>query len=89
MMHQALILSLAIAASLLSACGGTPECSETRLYQEAVPGKRIEVPDGLSALDARRELSIPSASPQAPPPPGECVDAPPTLRTGSSGDQTG
>ena len=88
-MHRPLILLLTIAASLLSACGGTPECSEPRLYQEAVPGKRIEVPDGLSALEADRELTIPSASPQAPPPPGECLDAPPTLRTGSSDNNTG
>ena len=70
-------------ALLLGACGGMPDCQKPRLYQQAVPGKRIELLEGMDNLSADRELTIPEASPDAPPPPGECIDAPPTLRTES------
>ncbi|MDZ7643845.1 MAG: hypothetical protein U5K76_06240 [Woeseiaceae bacterium] len=76
-------LAIALAALLLGACSGTPDCLEPRVYQQAVAGKRIEAPEGLDSLPAEREMTIPQASPQAPPPPGECIDAPPTLRTDS------
>lgn len=69
---------------LLAACGGGQVCDEVRVYQEAQAGKHIESPDGLDPLPSDRELSVPKASPQAPKPPGTCIDAPPTLRTGSS-----
>lgn len=86
MKQQALITATLAATVLLSACGGTAtvECDEQQLYQSAVPGNRIEVPEGLDALAANRELTVPKASPQAPPPPGTCLDAPPTLSTSSS-----
>jgi uncharacterized lipoprotein len=80
------IMGLLTAAVLASACGGgagTIECDERRLYQDAVAGKRIEVPEGLDSLSTDRELTVPVASPQAPPPPGTCLDAPPTLSTSS------
>lgn len=86
MRQQALILASLAATVLLSACGGTKtvECDERRLYQDAVAGKRIEAPEGLDTLAADREMTVPKASPQAPPPPGTCLDAPPTLSTDSS-----
>lgn len=72
-----------LTALLLGACGGMPDCQKPQLYQEAVPGKRIELLDGMDNLSADRELKIPEASLDAPPPPGECLDAPPTMRTAS------
>lgn len=70
-----------LTALLLGACGSTLDCQKPQLYQEAVPGKRIELLEGMDNLSADRELTIPEASPDAPPPPGECLDAPPTMRT--------
>ncbi|MEX0709158.1 MAG: hypothetical protein WD078_14430 [Woeseia sp.] len=72
-----------LTALLLGACGGMPDCQKPQIYQEAVPGKRIELLEGMDNLSADRELTIPKASPDAPPPPGECLDAPPTMRTAS------
>ncbi len=69
---------------LLGACADTIECNKPKLYQQAVAGKRVEVPEGMDPLVAEKELPVPKASPQAPPPPGTCLDAPPTLRTDSS-----
>lgn len=71
----------------LAGCGGTPGCEEPGLYKEAVRGKRIEVLDGMDPLPVDGEMTIPEASPDAPPPPGRCIDSPPTLRTG--GDEEG
>ena len=78
------IIGLVACTLLLGACAETMECSKPKLYQQAVAGKRVEVPDGLDSLTPEKELPVPKASPQAPPPPGACLDAPPTLRTGSS-----
>jgi uncharacterized lipoprotein len=80
-MMQRNFLAIVPLMTMLAACGGTEECNAPRIYQEAVPGKRVEVPEGLDSLAAGRELTIPEASPQAPPPPGSCLDAPPTLST--------
>lgn len=77
-------LTLLFAGSVLAGCGGAETCADGQLYQQAVAGKRIEAPEGLDSLPPGRELTIPNASPQAPPPPGTCIDAPPTMRTGSS-----
>ncbi|MDZ7770886.1 MAG: hypothetical protein U5K38_18450 [Woeseiaceae bacterium] len=52
-----------LTALLLGACGGMPDCQKPQLYQEAVPGKRIELLDGMDNLSAARELTIPEASP--------------------------
>ncbi len=76
-------LGTILTSLLLGACGGMPDCQKPQVYQEAVPGKRIELLEGMDNLSADRELTIPKASPDAPPPPGECIDAPPTLRTES------
>ncbi len=77
-------LLLALAALGLGACAETAECNKPQFYQRAAVGKQIEIPEGLDPLPKDKELTIPKASPQAPPPPGACIDMPPTLRTGSS-----
>ncbi len=84
MMRRGLMLVSPVLALLLGACGGTEECNDPRLYQQAVSGKRVDAPEGLDSLTEGRELTIPSASPQAPLPPGDCLDAPPTLSTEKS-----
>jgi hypothetical protein len=81
------VLVLLLLASALGACGSTPDCDKPRVYQEAVPGKRVEVLEGMDPLPAERELTIPKASPDAPPPPGDCLDAPPTLNTNTGDDK--
>lgn len=78
LMTSLLLMSLL----LIGACGSAQKCAKPRAYQEAVPGQRIETLDGMDPLPAEQEMSIPSASPDAPPPPGDCIDSPPTLRTG-------
>jgi hypothetical protein len=82
-MKLASTLIMLAAASIVGACGGTPECQQQHLYKEAVPGKRIEPLEGMDALPPEIEMEIPKASPNAPPPPGECLDAPPIMRTGA------
>lgn len=78
------IIGLAACAVLLGACAETIQCSKPKVYQQAVAGKHVESPDGLDELTPEKELPVPKASPQAPPPPGACIEAPPTMRTGSS-----
>ena len=71
-----------VAAFLQSACGGNKACTEPEPYQAAVEGKRIEVPEGLSALSESAELKIPDASPQAAPPEGSpCLELPPAYKS--------
>ena len=85
MMARILYLSLLLVALLLSACGGEVNltCDEVQTYQQAVAGKRIEVPDGLDSLDPLRELPLPEASPRPPRPAGSaCIDRPPNVRIG-------
>jgi uncharacterized lipoprotein len=68
----------AAVAILSSACGGNQACEKPEPYQSSVPGPRIQVPDGLSALSDSAELKIPEASPQPTPPPGSpCLELPP------------
>jgi uncharacterized lipoprotein len=77
-----------MALCVLGACGGdkalTYSCTEAQLYQSAVDGKRIVVPEGLSPLNEYDEMQIPRAAPDAAkPPPGACVESPPAVNTGS------
>ena len=68
----------------LGACANVYTCEEPEFYESAVPGRRIEVPEGLDGLAASKELLIPDASPRAPRPPGSgCLDRPPTLDLGN------
>lgn len=71
----------------LTGCGGTPECDEPGPYMEAKRGKRIELLDGMDPLPTDQEMTIPEASPDSPPPPGRCIDSPPTLRTGGGDEE--
>jgi len=82
------VLPIALLSTLLLAgCGGM-RCQDPGYYQAAQPGKRIEMLDGMDPLPTAQEMTIPQASPDAPPPPGECIDAPPTLRTGGSDNES-
>ena len=66
----------------LSGCGGNKACTEPEPYQAAVEGKRIEVPEGLSALSESAELKIPEASPQPAPTEGSpCLELPPAYKS--------
>jgi uncharacterized lipoprotein len=73
--------ALLAVAILISACGGNQACTEPEPYQAAVEGKRIEVPEGLSALSESAELKIPDASPQPAPAEGSpCLELPPAYK---------
>lgn len=79
------IFLLLTACGVIGACSASEVCDEEpRLYQQARAGTHVQIPEGLDPLEPEREVPIPKASPNAPPPPGRCLDAPPTLRTGSS-----
>ncbi|MGB5246005.1 MAG: hypothetical protein WBM54_10425 [Woeseia sp.] len=78
------IIGAILCCGLLGACADTIECTKPKVYQQAVPGTHVEVPEGLDPLQAEREVIVPQASPDAPGPIGDCLDSPPTLRTGSS-----
>ncbi|MBT8099721.1 MAG: hypothetical protein KJO82_08220 [Gammaproteobacteria bacterium] len=70
------------AIALVSGCGGTPDrsCDDIRVYQTAVPGKRITPPEGLDALDTFKEIPLPEASPRTERPKGSpCLDLPPNI----------
>jgi uncharacterized lipoprotein len=65
---------------LLSACGANSVCDEPKLYEQSQLGKRIEAPEGLSPLQAGREMTIPDASPRDPRPDGApCLELPPAF----------
>ncbi len=71
--------------SVLIACGKVSDltCEDVRVYQLAVEGKRVQVPDGLDVLDPLKELPLPKASPRAERPPGSaCIDRPPKVKLG-------
>ena len=67
---------------LLSACGGTDmTCDEPQVYQEAQPGPRLVVPEGLTDLQSFKEMKIPDVSPQQQRPEGSaCLERPPAYR---------
>lgn len=76
---------LAVVASL-SACGGDDvikqTCDEPQRYQRVVPGKRVEVPEGLDPLNEFAEMPIPKAEDAPVRPPGaRCLELPPTVIT--------
>ena len=80
-----LIAALAI-LGCLSACGGNDvinqTCDEPQRYQSVVAGKRVEVPEGLDALNEFAEIPIPKAEGAPVRPPGSrCVEFPPSAGT--------
>ncbi len=73
-------LSLILAATVLSGCGGQIDlsCDKPRLYQEARETDRVVAPEGFDQLDLSRDMPVPSAAPATPRTPGEpCLDIPP------------
>lgn len=73
--------ALAVAASVLAGCGGeaTLRCDEHENYKEAVDNKRLDIPEGLTALDSTREMVLPEPSPHVSrPADAGCLDLPPT-----------
>ena len=70
----------------LSACGGdeliNQTCDEPRRYQSVVAGKRVEVPEGLDALNEFAEMPIPKAEGAPVRPSGSrCIELPPSAGT--------
>ena len=81
-------LVLAVALGGLAGCFGGKDvdltCDEVRRYQRAVAGTRLETPDDLDALEQRKEIPLPEASPRPPREPGSpCLDLPPGLLGGA------
>ena len=71
--------------SLLTACGGTPKCETEGRYQFSQEGQRIQAPDDLDDLQPYKELTVPQASPRQPrADSGRCLEAPPSVSSGSS-----
>lgn len=73
-----------ILGAMLAGCGGDKpvkvDCDKPGRYQSATLGKRLEVPEGLDALNEFNEMPIPTADKDAPvPPPGQCIDMPPAI----------
>ena len=82
-------LIIAVAACL-GACSNVETCEEPAFYENAVPGKRVEAPDGLDNLAAYKEVTVPEASPRPPRDRSEgCLDRPPTLRINREEDEAG
>ena len=74
-----------VLAGLLSGCGGDDNivrtCEEEQPYQLAAESSRVEVPEGLDALDEFREMPIPRATNREPRPSGApCIELPPSVR---------
>jgi hypothetical protein len=86
-------LAIALLGAGLSGCGGnkTQSCDEGLRYLQAVDGKRIESPEGLSQLDPMKEIPLPEASPRPPrPTDAPCLDLPPgTIGQTSDDDEQG
>ena len=77
------VLSLILLSSI-AACGKDEvltSCDEPQPYQAVVPGKRVEVPEGLDPLDEFKEMPIPTS--KAPPRPAgsKCIEHPPSVGT--------
>ena len=82
------LIAILLGSSLLAACGGDDnivvECDGGEKYQNRVEGKRVEVPEGLDALNEFAEMPIPRADPNAAKiVEGRCVDMPPPISRGS------
>ena len=80
------IALLVIATAAITACGKDVDltCDDVRAYQLAVPGKRVEAPEGLDDLDASKEVPLPKASPREQRPEGSnCIDRPPEVKLGN------
>lgn len=77
-----ILVALAIVTGL-AGCGGEDvidqTCDEVQRYQQVVPAKRVQVPEGLDPLDERAEMPIPKAQDAPTRPPGSrCLELPPS-----------
>lgn len=74
-------LTVALSVLILGGCGSDMidlSCDKPRLYQQAVEGKSLTVPEDLDNLDPSKAMPIPDAAPPKPRPAGEpCLDIPP------------
>ena len=81
----ATVLSLILLSSI-AACGKDEvlsSCDEPQPYQAVVPGKRVEVPEGLDPLDEFKEMPIPTSKAPARPAGSKCIEHPPSMSTDS------
>ena len=80
-MKGRIAFALVVTACALAGCGGeaTLRCDEHSYYKEAVDNKRLDIPDGLTAMDSTREMVLPEPSPHVSrPADAGCLDLPPT-----------
>ncbi len=79
------LLTITLLAAGLTGCFGKGEvrlkCDKPRAYQTAVPSKRVAAPEGLDQLDGLKEMPVPEARTPEQPANGDCIDAPPPIRT--------
>ncbi len=84
-MKTKFMLSVAVFLCTLTGCFGRGEikttCDEPKPYQSARLGKPVEVPDDLDPLDEMKEMPIPKAESEPPPPGGPCIETPPSVVT--------
>ena len=78
------LIAIVLGSALFAGCGGNDtivvECDDDFEYENRVESKRVEVPEGLDALDAFAEMPIPRADPNAlKTAEGRCVDMPPPI----------
>ena len=69
--------------ALFAGCGSDEiklTCDEPQPYQAVVPGKRIEVPDGLDPLDEFKEMRIPQADTPPRAADARCIELPPMVK---------
>jgi uncharacterized lipoprotein len=85
--RQMKIVLAAVLLAGLAGCGGakvSETCDEVKAYQQVVPGKRVEVPDGLDPLEEFKEMPIPKAETPPRPPGAKCIESPPSILTGGT-----
>jgi len=74
----------------IGACGSDEirvTCDEPQPYQSVVAGKRIEVPDDLTALDEYKEMPVPKSETPPRPAGSVCVENAPSILTGGTNDE--
>ncbi len=79
---------LAVLLCIVGGCGGDDpideSCDEPQRYQLVVPGKRMQVPEGLDPLDELAEMPIPKAKDAPVRAPGSrCIELPPSAGIGN------
>lgn len=83
------VFSLFLLAGL-GACGNDEirvTCDEPQPYQSVVAGKRIEVPEDLTALDEYKEMPVPKADSPPRPAGSVCIENPPSILTGGTNNE--